>query len=250
LSGTDLEPPITLSEFDGVRYLHFGTEWVQGAMRLSRPLELELEYVRQMMGWLLFMHPPGALAQLGLGAGALTRFCHHHLTDSSLHVAELSGSVIRACRQWFRLPPDDARLRVIQQDAHAFIREAKAGCFGVIQSDLYDQEARGPVIDSRAFYRDCYAALASPGILVVNLFGEHASYARNSDRIRQVFDGRVIELPSTQAGNVVLLAFKGPELSVSSKDLLERARVIARAYGLESIEWARALLGEQQLLVV
>jgi hypothetical protein len=84
----------------------------------------------------------------------------------------------------------------------------------------------------------------------VNLFGEHASYARNSDRIRQVFDGRVIELPSTQAGNVVLLAFKGPELSVSSKDLLERARVIARAYGLESIEWARALLGEQQLLVV
>ena len=121
------EPEITLSELDGVRYLHFGTEWVQGAMRLSRPLELELEYVRQMMGWLLFMHPPGALAQLGLGAGALTRFCHHHLTDSSLHVAELSGSVIRACRQWFRLPPDDARLRVIQQDAHAFIREAKAG---------------------------------------------------------------------------------------------------------------------------
>jgi hypothetical protein len=40
---------VTLSEFQGVRYLHFGSEWVQGAMRLSRPDELVLSYVRQMM---------------------------------------------------------------------------------------------------------------------------------------------------------------------------------------------------------
>ena len=41
--------PITLSEHDGVRYLHFGTEWVQGAMRVARPFALELEYTREMM---------------------------------------------------------------------------------------------------------------------------------------------------------------------------------------------------------
>ena len=35
--------PVTLSEFDGVRYLHFGTEWVQGAMRIRKPNWLELE---------------------------------------------------------------------------------------------------------------------------------------------------------------------------------------------------------------
>ncbi len=29
--------PVTLSEQEGVRYLHFGTEWIQGAMRLRWP---------------------------------------------------------------------------------------------------------------------------------------------------------------------------------------------------------------------
>ena len=35
--------PVTLSEMDGVRFLHFGTEWVQGAMRLRKPDWLELD---------------------------------------------------------------------------------------------------------------------------------------------------------------------------------------------------------------
>lgn len=47
--------PVTFSEMDGVRYLHFGTEWVQGAMRLRKPESIELEYAQQMMAWLLFL---------------------------------------------------------------------------------------------------------------------------------------------------------------------------------------------------
>ena len=30
--------PATISEADGVRYLHLGTPWVQGAMRIRKPL--------------------------------------------------------------------------------------------------------------------------------------------------------------------------------------------------------------------
>ena len=66
---------ITLSEEDGVRYLHFGSPWVQGAMRIARPWALEIDYVRDMMAWLLFLAPPGRILQLGLGAAALTKYC-------------------------------------------------------------------------------------------------------------------------------------------------------------------------------
>ncbi|MFM7633065.1 MAG: spermidine synthase, partial [Betaproteobacteria bacterium] len=59
--------PITLSEQDGVRYLHFGTEWVQGAMRIRRPYSIELEYAQQMMAWMLFIEEPQHIVQLGLG---------------------------------------------------------------------------------------------------------------------------------------------------------------------------------------
>jgi len=42
-------PPATITEFEGVRSLHLGTSWVQGAMRLSQPDAIELEYVQMMM---------------------------------------------------------------------------------------------------------------------------------------------------------------------------------------------------------
>ena len=34
--------PVDISEEAGVRYLHFGSDWVQGAMRIARPWSLEL----------------------------------------------------------------------------------------------------------------------------------------------------------------------------------------------------------------
>ncbi len=97
-------PPITLSEQDGVRYLHFGSEWVQGAMKIRQPDRIVLDYVRQMMGWMLFLQAPREILQLGLGAGALTRFCLKHLTDTRVTTVELSAQVIRAAERWFALP--------------------------------------------------------------------------------------------------------------------------------------------------
>src|SRR5947209_8773640 len=70
--------PATMSEEDGVRYLHLGTPWVQGAMRLRKPQAIELEYVQRMMAWMLWRPraevASGHAVQLGLGAGTITRF--------------------------------------------------------------------------------------------------------------------------------------------------------------------------------
>ena len=86
---TAADPPLepaTLSEFDGVRYLHLGTPWVQGAMRIRKPHAVELEYVQRMLAWLLLRPEAERDAadawadvralQLGLGAATITRFCH------------------------------------------------------------------------------------------------------------------------------------------------------------------------------
>ena len=88
--------PATVSEADGVRYLHLGTPWVQGAMRTRKPLAIELEYVQRMMVWML-LRPSEALSeghavQLGLGAGAITRYCHSVLRMRTTAV-ELNDTV-------------------------------------------------------------------------------------------------------------------------------------------------------------
>ena len=71
--------PVNFSELRGVRYLHLGSEWIQGAMRLNKPNAIELEYAQQMMGWLLFLEPSKdfEILQLGLGTGALSKFSHN-----------------------------------------------------------------------------------------------------------------------------------------------------------------------------
>ena len=101
--------------------------------------------------------------------------------------------------------------------------------------------ARGPAIERAGFYRDCAAVLAEPGVCVVNLFGRHASYRRNLERIECAFGGRVLELPALRVGNRVVLGFKGPPLAVEWSALEHRARVLRRVLGLPAHEWAQAL---------
>jgi len=241
---TSSHTPITLSEEDGVRYLHFGTPWIQGAMRLSRPFDIELDYVRRMMAWLLFMSPPAEILQLGLGAGALTKFCYRHCSGSRITVVERSDEVIEVARHWFRLPDDDARLHVVQADAAAVVRDKQSVArYGVIQVDLYDADAHGPVLDSLAFYRSCYKALAEPGILVVNLFGNSHGFSGSLARISHAFGGRVLPMAPVPAGNRIVLALKGPPLEVTGEALAQRARVVSPRYGRADIaqDWLTAL---------
>lgn len=230
---------ITLSEEGGVRYLHFGSPWVQGAMRIRRPFDIELDYVQRMMAWLLFLSPPPRLLQLGLGAGALTKFSHRRLPATRTVAIERDPAVIDAARRWFRLPEDDERLQVRCADAGEFVRRpARPGeAFGVIQVDLYDSEARGPVLDSEAFYRDCRTQLDDVGILVVNLFGSGPAYRPGLQRLRDAFDDRVLALAPVPAGNVVCLAFQGPPIDVTFGQVQRRASQVARRFGLPARQW-------------
>ena len=114
-------PPATTTEFEGVRSLHLGTSWVQGAMRLSRPDAIELEYVQMMMMWLLFKDSPRHIVQLGLGSAALTKFCYRRLPQARVTAIELNPNVIGICGALFGLPPNDERLNVREMNAMDFV---------------------------------------------------------------------------------------------------------------------------------
>jgi spermidine synthase len=235
--------PVTFSEEGGVRFLHFGTEWVQGAMRLRKPFHLELEYAQQMMAWLLFLNPPARITQLGLGSAALTKWCHHELPASTrVEAVELNPSVVIAAHSMFALPPDDARLSVIEMDAWDYVNDAANHAqLGVMQIDIYDATARGPVLDSVAFYRACRATLTPLGMLSVNLFGDHPSFERNMRHLRTAFEGRIIALPEVHEGNRIALAFSGPPLDFSWSDLEARAAHVEATYRLPAKRWITAL---------
>lgn len=235
----------TISEAGGIRYLHFGTEWVQGAMWVSRPAELVLEYTAQMMAWLLFLDPPRKqpIGLLGLGAGSLLRFCLKH-TQNPLQVVEWNPQVTMACQMYFKLPRP-SRLTIEHEDAGVWVLDPQHhDQQAVIMVDIYDADARGPVRDSLEFYQGCKNVLSDVGVLSVNLFGAHESYARNIRHLSKAFDGRLVTLPQIDAGNQVVLAFKGPPMSVTLEQLLVRAEQIESLYQLPARRWVRSLAGQ------
>jgi len=231
---------ITLSESGGVRYLHFGTEWIQGAMRIARPYDLELEYQQQMMSPLLLVPAPRRILQLGLGAAALTKYCHRHLPSAQTVVVELDPAVIGTARRWFELPEEDSRLTVICEDALEFLqRPRQRHLADWLQVDLYDADARGPVYDDPAFYVACRHALREPGVACFNLFG---SRCRPSlDAIAMAFDGRLVIMGEAKAGNRIALAAVGDPIWIEGRQLRERARAIESEPGLPARRWLKGL---------
>jgi spermidine synthase len=232
--------PVTLSEQDGVRYLHFGTEWVQGAMRIRKPDWPELEYAQQMMAWMLFIDEPQAIAQLGLGAATLTKYCYRQFSSASVTAVELNPSVIAICDSMFKLPQQDERLQVLEMDALDFVEDpSNHEAFDVLQCDLYDATARGPVLDTPEFYRACNDSLKAHGIMTVNLFGDHPSYNKNLKAMRFAFK-QVICLPEVHDGNVVALCFKTrPDLDPAK--LAARAAQIQAATKLPAKSWVKGI---------
>jgi spermidine synthase len=232
--------PVTLSEQDGVRYLHFGTEWVQGAMRIRKPDWPELEYAQQMMAWMLFIEQPRAIAQLGLGAATLTKFCYRQFPEAQITAVELNASVIAICNSMFKLPVEDERLRVLEMDALDFVDDpANHEAFDVLQCDLYDATARGPVLDTAEFYSACNACLAPNGIMTVNLFGDHPSFAKNIKAMKYAFD-HVICLPEVHDGNVVALCFKNRPV-LDDVALAARAAQIVATTKLPAKSWVKGI---------
>jgi spermidine synthase len=237
--------PATISEADGVRYLHLGTPWVQGAMRIRKPLALELEYIQRMMAWML-LRPPAELArghavQLGLGAAAITRYTHSVLKMRTTAV-ELNPTVIDACRIWFKLPADTARLKVLAMNAAHFAADPQhRESADVLCVDLYDHAAASPVLDSSAFYRDCRGLLAEGGVLSVNLFGRDASFERSAQRIADVFGAdRIASLRPTKEGNTIVVALKDTPWP-DREALAARADNIEARFQLPAGKWLRMI---------
>lgn len=237
--------PATMSEADGVRYLHLGTPWVQGAMRVRKPHTLELDYIQRMMVWMLLRESEavteGHAVQLGLGAAAITRFCHRNLRMKTTAV-EINPTVITACRMWFHLPDDDVRLTVLNQDAGGFVAEAAhAGTAQVLNVDLYDHDAAGPVLDDEPFYRGCHQLLDDGGVMTINLFGRDASFERSAARIAAVFGAASVwSMRPTKEGNTIVVAMKGGALP-DRDTLARRAENIETRFALPARKWLRMI---------
>ena len=226
--------PIDISEESGVRYLHFGSTWVQGAMRIARPWHLELDYTKEMMASLLLRDDsrfPRKVLLIGLGAASLTKFLYRNCPLAKLTVVEIESRVVAAARQFFKLPEDSLRLKIVIADGAQFIAESDK-TFDLILVDGFDEDARPGELDTLPFYQMCRSRLNENGILAVNLLGRSRGYASSLERLRDAFDTRALAFPSCESGNVIALAATGAPVRIGLEELKEQAETLKENTGL------------------
>ena len=236
-------PEVNFSEYGDSRYLHLGTPWIQGAMNIKAPFDLDLEYVQRMMAGLLFLKSTSVAGrhamQLGLGAASLTKFCYKKLRWTCTAI-ELNPGVLHACRGWFKLPEDGPRLRVIIADAAKEIQSNEwQGTVDILHVDLYDDQAAAPVLDDPVFYGHCKQLLTRRGCMVVNLFGRSSRFERSVGHIREAFGADTLwAFHPTREGNTVVLALRTAQHP--AEDLLQaRAAEIQKRWRLPAPQWLR-----------
>lgn len=244
---------IDIREESGVRTLHFGSEWIQGAMRIARPWNLELEYTKEMMASLLLRegggaaagHPPAYPSRvlreesrfprkvllIGLGAASLTKFLYRNYLLAKLTVVEIEPGVVAAARQFFKLPEDPRRLRIVIGDGAEFVANSDQ-TWDLILVDGFDANARAGALDTLPFYQAVRAHLSDDGMMVVNILGRSRGFKASVDRIRSAFEGRALAFPSCDSGNTIAFAATGDPISVALGDLKEQATILKEKTGL------------------
>jgi len=216
---------VDISEDCGVRNLHFGSDWIQGSMRIARPWSLELAYTREMMAGLLMQrlnHWPRNALLVGLGAGSLAKFIYRYLPDCRITVVEINPQVEFIARQYFKLPDDPRRLDVVIGCGADYMLGGDRR-FDMMLIDGYDPEARAGVLDTEPFYQACRARLTDKGLCSINLLGRNKGFSGSVERIRSAFDGRVAVFPSCDSGNTIAFATGGEPVDVSLDELRARA---------------------------
>jgi spermidine synthase len=237
LAGT-YDKPFVIEEGDSVS-LYFTRDLTQSGMRLSDPAALEFAYTRRMMSFLLFVHQPRRILMLGLGGGSLAKYCHRHLPDTHITVVEIDPNVL-AFRQQFRVPADDARLRVLLGDAASYLRHCEE-MPDVVVMDAFDRNGFAASVSSRAFYANVRDALAPEGLVVANLVGTRSVRGRHLDMIADAFAGNVIVTPIEEDGNYLVFAFRNAGFEPRWRWIEGQAVAMQKRYGLDFPKYAMQL---------
>lgn len=194
--------------------LLFSQKDVQSEMHLLRPFELQFEYTKIMMGFLLHNPQPRRIAMVGLGGGSLAKFCYRYLPQAHITVIEINPYVI-AHRDAFSVPPDDDRFTVIQADAAHWIQQTEQR-FDVLLADGFDIEGLPEALSSPQYYDGCFQVLQPGGMLVANLHGCHPNVEVFLDRIQASFRASVLTVQDPSATNRVAFAVKDDAYAFSA----------------------------------
>ena len=222
---------VEVSEVDGVRSLHIGSNTVQSSMKLRDTYALELAYTRGMMCFLLFSEQIKYVLTIGLGGGSCAKYMLQNCPEIKQTVIEINPQIISIANSHFYVPLNDEKLNIIEGDGLEHLKNNvnSADCLMI---DAFDAHGIPPDFCSQDFFDGCEMALTEHGIFAINLWGSDKNFDIYLQRIESSFNGRALILPTGKPGNIVVFGFKfSPNLQTAT--LRERAKALENTHKIE-----------------
>ncbi|MBU1213946.1 MAG: fused MFS/spermidine synthase [Gammaproteobacteria bacterium] len=222
---------VEVREKDGLRSLHFGSAWMQGAMRVDSPFDLVFEYTRVMMAALLLREGDfqKEVLLIGLGAGSQAKFLYKHRPSAHMTVVEIEPRVVEVAKESFCLPDDPARLEVVIGDGVEFVYQTDKR-YDLIMVDGFNDHSHPGDLNTLPFYRACRERLTDRGVLAVNLIGLSDGVKGGFAFIETAFEQRAVRFPRCASGNTIAFAATGAPIDIALDEL--QARVLKEDSGL------------------
>ncbi len=220
------------------RRLHFNLRYVQSQIDLRTPNTLSFAYTRKMMGFLLWQPQPQHVVIVGLGGGSLTRYCYRHLPQTRVTTLEIDADVI-AFGEWFQLPPQDERTRIVHADAVDWFASTRERA-DVVLIDGCDHTGTVEALCEESFYRSLQARLHREAIVAVNLLGPATRINELQRMLGEIF-GAVMSVEVKGLGNRVVFATNNPQRPPDWLAIRERAERLARDHELDLPALSRQL---------
>lgn len=221
------------------RRLHFTWDCTQSTMRLDDPNALVATYTRKMMAFLLLNPAPRKILMLGLGGGALPKFCYTHLPLTDITVVEIDTDVI-ALRDEFCIPKDDERFRVLHADGGTYLRQIRQP-LDIILVDAFDPTGIARSLPASSFYSRAADCLTDNGILVMNFWGDRRRYVANLTQAAGAFGRNLRLVPIAMGGNVILFASRQPVPFSVDQELESLSQWLQQAFSLDFPRYLRRL---------
>jgi spermidine synthase len=224
------QPILLTQDSAGFITLRFGLEEPrQSVVKLGDPSHLELAYARALPACLAFAPEPHRVLIVGLGAGSLPQFFHHHFPQMLIDVVELDPDVLKVAEEFCGFG-ESARMKVYVQDGRDFV-ESRRGAYDLIVLDCFGNDAMPPHLATLEFLTLVREALSSKGVVATNIWGPASNPHYGSMLLTyQATFKEVYVLDVPGPGTKIFVALQAPQ-QMNRLELLESLRKISRTHG-------------------
>lgn len=241
----DNDGVIQVKQSGDLRTLHFNSEPTQSAISLKNPNQLQLDYAKAMMSWLLFKDiEEDDLLLMGLGGGSLTKYILDYLPGCRVEAIEYRAEVAKIAHRYFELP-HDPRLNIVIDDGARYVLERlslQREFYDIIMLDAFDATGMAESLCNPNFFAACQILLKKNGVLVVNLWNTTEQFKQLFSWIGNLFDAKLLFLPVHGMVNVIGLFFHEDTPIYSQRELRKRATHLEKKLQLPFRQFLKDLI--------